>query len=89
MTIYKYPLKITGTQQIELPINAVLLTVQMQGETLCLWAKVEERNTVDDRTIEIFGTGHPIDNYARSYIGTVQEECGADGVLVWHVFERL
>lgn len=86
MTIYKYPIKITSTQKVKLPINAEILTAQMQGDTLCLWAKVEEGNSTEDRTIEVFGTGHPMSDDARRYIGTTQMHGIA--LLVWHVFER-
>jgi hypothetical protein len=86
VTIYKYPIKIADSQKVKLPLNAEILTAQTQGETLCLWAKVEERNTdTEERTIEVFGTGHPMSDDARRYIGTTQMQGGA---LVWHVFER-
>lgn len=86
MTIYKYPIKITDTQKVKLPINAEILTAQMQGDTLCLCAKVHEGNTsMEERTIEVFGTGHPMSDDARRYIGTTQMHGGA---LIWHVFER-
>ena len=86
MTIYKYPIKITDSQKVKLPLNAEILTVQMQGETLCLWAKVEEvgNTSTEERTIEVFGTGHPMSDDARRYIGTIQIHVGA----LWHVFER-
>lgn len=88
MTIYKYPLKIEDTQKVNLPINAEILTAQTQGDTLCLWAQVHEGNTsMEERTIEVFGTGHAMrDDYARRYIGTAKQFGGA---LVWHVFERV
>lgn len=85
MTIYKYPIKITDEQKVKLPLNAEILTAQMQGDTLCLWAKVEEGNTsMEERTIEVFGTGHPMSDNNRRYIGTTQMHGGA---LIWHVFE--
>lgn len=85
MTIYKYQIEITSKQKVRLPINAEILTAQMQGDTLCLWALVEEGNSTEDRIIEVFGTGHPMSDDARRHIGTTQMHGGA---LVWHVFER-
>lgn len=86
MTIYKYPIKLTDSQKVKLPINAEILTAQMQDDTLCLWAKVEESNTsMEERIIDIFGTGCPISDEHRRYIGTTQMHGGA---LIWHVFER-
>lgn len=87
MTIYKYPIRIADVQEVLLPLNAEILTAQMQSGTLCLWAKVEEGNTsMEERTIEVFGTGHPMSNNARRYIGTAQMHGGS---LIWHVFERI
>ena len=78
MTIYKYPLKITDTQVIKLPFNSRILTVQSQNGGVCLWAQVEENNTdKEEHTIDIFGTGHPMDDKERNYIGTVQTNGGS------------
>lgn len=86
MTIYKYPIQITDVQKVKLPIEAQILTAQMQGDALCIWAIVDEAATdTEERTIEVFGTGHPMGQVFRQYIGTVQMQGGA---LVWHVFER-
>lgn len=86
MTIYKYQIKITDTQKVEMPIDAEILTAQMQGDALCLWAKVEEGNTIEERTINVFGTGRQMsDGVDRRYIGTTQTHGGA---LIWHIFEH-
>ena len=39
--IWKYILDITDTQCLDMPDGAMTLCVQMQGETLCLWAVVD------------------------------------------------
>lgn len=46
MNVYKYELEITDEQTIRLPLNAELLTVQMQGDKCCLWALVDPRKVV-------------------------------------------
>lgn len=89
--VWKVPLLVTGRQTVALPAGARILTVQTQGvpylsEQLCLWAVVDTGATLTTRTIEVFGTGHPIEEAEREYIGTAQMN---DGGLVWHVFERL
>lgn len=86
MTIYKYPIEVTDFQKVKLPLNAKILTAQTQNGFLCLWAQVEEKNTtIEERSIEIFGTGHPMtDTLNRKYISTVQMKGGS---LVFHVFE--
>lgn len=86
-TIWKYELTVAEYQTVEMPVDAEILTVQMQGDVLCLWALVSPDAELAPRSIEVFGTGHPIEysagNYRR-YIGTVQMHGGS---LVWHVFE--
>jgi hypothetical protein len=86
-TIYKYPLALTDWQQIRMPEGAEILSAQMQGEDLCLWAMVETSNKSTPRAFEVFGTGNPIHTdmgIDRRYINSVQER-----VFVWHVFERV
>jgi hypothetical protein len=85
-TIYKYPIKITDVQTVTLPINAEIISAQMQGDTLCLWAIVNTSNTdTEGRVIEVVGTGNPMsDGIRRVYIGTTQMQGGS---MVWHVFE--
>lgn len=87
MIIYRYPIKITDTQTVLMPINAKILCVQIQRDELFLWAQVEPFNTDKNaRTIDIFGTGCLVDDQRpRIYIGTFQ----AGYALVRHVFERL
>ena len=85
--IWKVPLEITDEQTVNLPWGAEPLTVQVQGDELCLWAKVDTTNPGLAHTVHIYGTGNPIPDedpdYPEAYIGTVQTHGGA---LVWHVF---
>jgi len=86
--IFKYPLEITDTQFVELPLGAEILTTQMQGNQLCLWAIV---NTLPEavkknRRIEIIGTGNPMPIGDLKYISTFQM---LGGGLVFHVFENI
>lgn len=86
-SIFKYPIQVADLQKVTMPIDAKILCVQVQrGEQVCLWAEVDPNAKLQARTIEIFGTGHALDESSRVYIGTVQV---AGGVLVWHVYERL
>lgn len=85
-TIYKYGLQITDLQELEMPKHAKLLSVQFQGDTLCLWALVDNELPSSKKVIEIFCTGNPIVDTPREFIGTVQQMYG---LLVWHVFERI
>ncbi len=88
--IYKYILTTTDTQTVAMPKNAQILTVQTQNEKPCLWAILDmDEQREETKDIEIFGTGHPIEDsmtILRNYIGTYQLN---NGQLVFHVFERL
>lgn len=86
MTIYKYVLPIIDSICISMPEKAEILTVQIQSETICLWAKCNPNGPYETRKFCIIGTGNPMPDNNLKYIGTVQM---ADGRLVWHVFEDL
>ena len=75
--IFKYPLEITGLQEIEMPKGSKILSVQMQYDKPCLWALVDDHTTfVEKREIILAGTGHPIEADNLKFIGTVQEMSG-------------
>jgi len=85
--IWKFPLKVTDRQSIIMPKEAKILTIQNQNGSPCLWALVDPKAEKEDRTIEIFGTGHAIRydmGVSRKYISTFQMEGGG---LVFHAFE--
>jgi len=86
--IYKYPLEVTDTQFVELPLGAEILTVQMQGNQLCLWAMVNAlpEAVKKNRRIEIIGTGNPMPTGDLKYISTFQM---IKGKLIFHVFENI
>lgn len=84
LRIYKYPIGITGFQEVAMPKAARILSVANQNGTLCLWALCDSaQKEYVARQIEIIGTGHPISLNSREFIGTVIVE-----PFVWHVFER-
>lgn len=88
-TIWKFPLVVTDFQELQIPEGADILSVQMQSGGPCIWALVSPQAPKQRRTIQIVGTGHPIEDDAGMasaiFIGTVQM---AGGALVWHIFER-
>jgi hypothetical protein len=85
-SIFKYPIQIMDVQKVTMPFESKILCAQMQRDQLCLWAEVAPDSPLHPRTIEIFGTGHAMDDSSRIYIGTVQM---IGGGLIWHVYERL
>lgn len=82
-TIWKVALTITGKQIITVPAYGKILSVQLQAGVVCLWVEVDPTLPRVKRTIRIFGTGHPMNEEERQFIGTVQQ-----GQFVWHVFEE-
>jgi hypothetical protein len=85
-TIWKFPLEVTDAQGVLLPQGAQVLTAQLQGRSLCLWALVDPDAPKTVRLLHIFGTGHPVHNAdSLRYISTFQLDGGA---LVFHVFEE-
>ena len=82
--IWKFNLELIDEQKVLMPIDPLILTVQMQGDNLCVWALVDPNlsKTNKMRTFYVVGTGHPVPKNTR-YINTVQE---MGGKLIWHIF---
>jgi len=90
LTIWKFSIDTADTQVINVPRDGKILCIQVQQAIgPCLWILVDSEAKLEPRTIEVFGTGHPISRETgvrRVYIGTYQL---ANEQLVFHVFERL
>lgn len=86
-TIWKFVLRGNVDEQVlSMPKNAQILTVQIQRDTLCLWAVVAPDVAVENRTIITRGTGHPLpENCNLEYISTCQF---FEGDLILHYFEK-
>lgn len=84
MTIWKFPLRITDENAVRMPTGARILCVQVQNDSVYLWAVCDPETPEEVRKIVIIGTGHSVDAWRDeyAYIGTVQT-----GPLVWHVFD--
>jgi hypothetical protein len=84
--IYKWSLAVTDEQTLELPLNARILSVQLQHGQPQLWALIDEHQPrKQSRRIAIYGTENPIPDSPGEYIDTFQMH---KGELVFHVFER-
>lgn len=85
MEIWKYQLAVTDRQHVQMPIGAQILSAHLQNGIMCLWAVIDDNCTERvNRDIEIFGTGNPVPDGRRAFIGTVVAP-----PFVWHVFERI
>lgn len=81
--IFKYDLSLRETQEFDVPGFCYFLSVHKQGDSICLWAMVDDFSVTQTAKIRIVGTGHPCDDVVEArFIGTV-----VDGSFVWHVFE--
>lgn len=86
--IWKFPLKVSDYQLLEIPIGSVILSIQTQNEIPSLWALIYNINapkeTIKLRTI---GTGISIEMSeidVRDFLGTYQLKAGR---YVYHVFQ--
>lgn len=86
ITIHKYELDPSNTR-VSMPIGATVLTAAFQGNTLCLWAKVDTDNALEIRDFYVYGTGHVISQKVDSSYNFIGTSFMSNG-LVFHVFER-
>ena len=87
MTVWKFPLRLTEIQEIELSSGARIIKVDVQHGVICLWAwcNPHPEATKVKRRILIVGTGHDAPTYSEAdYLGSVLT---SGGDFVWHVFE--
>lgn len=83
-TVYKYPIKITDEQELQLPKDAQILCVKEQHGEIVLYARVDTANHPVSRTIYCQGTGLNADGLEfADWIDTVLL---AKGNLVFHFF---
>ena len=81
--IWKYPLN-SMVSDIQMPMEAKVLTVQIQNDQPHMWAQVNPQNEMETRHFTVVGTGHDFDDKDMKYIGTFQ-----DIPMVWHLFEKV
>lgn len=90
-TIWKFETPFESKFSLQLPKGAEILSVQQDQKTKipCIWTLVYPENEKEERTFELFGSGHLIYNdmgINRKYLGTYQYQ---KGEFVGHLFERI
>jgi hypothetical protein len=89
-TIWKYELKVTDEQTVDMPSGAMILSVAAVelgwdsgaiGAVLTVWARVDSEQPMEARTFFVVGTGNQMPKKGTVYLGTVQMP-----PFVWHVF---
>ena len=84
-SIWKYTLEITDDQEIEIPVGAQFLDVQMQFGAPQMWCLVDVDALLMPRHIKIHGTGHTFE-HDGVFIATFQVRVGNED-QVYHVFD--
>jgi hypothetical protein len=83
--IWKYPLRVTDRQVIQMPAGAKPLHVGVQNEELMLWVEVVTTNHKESVEVRIYGTGWELPSNPGKYLGTF---FSGQGAFVWHVYLR-
>ena len=83
MTIHKYSLSV-GANEIEMPANSSVLTVQVYNYRFMLWAIVNPDAPMKKRKFMVVLTGEilPDNCKDKNYVATIQ-----DGAFVYHIFD--
>jgi len=85
-TIYKYPLRHVGSQELEMPQGAQILSCQAQQGVPCVWALVTTESPKVNRVFRVLLTGAHADPLLTAvHIGTVLLD---EGNFVVHVFDE-
>ena len=84
-SVWKFPLKVANSQAVQIPAGAKILSVQAQGDAVCLWALCDTEALPEPRYIAIHGTGHEVYDGLLEHISTFQMHGSA---LVFHAFEH-
>ena len=85
--IYKYELKITDTQLVEIEGFKDFLKVAEQKGNLYLWCLVnKEDKSIYFAEINIVGTGNPIEQSFKIHRGSYLDSVLMSNGLVWHIF---
>lgn len=85
--IYKYTLRATDSQIIEIPSDNIL-SVENQSENIVVYALVDINNPITNKyEFRVYGTGHDIKDSIDDFkfLGTVKMH---SGMLMFHCFYR-
>jgi len=83
MRMWKFPVNVyNGSKTLSLPRGSVFRCIAEQyAGGPCVWVEVDEEQPIENRVIQVFGTGHNIP-LGSQYIGTWQSP-----PFVWHLYE--
>ena len=83
-SIWKYELPMSVEPvRVSLPKGAKFLTLQMQGDSPCMWFEVDPCAVIErNRAFYLVGTGHELPDILSNYLGTFQIRA-----CVFHAYE--
>lgn len=88
-TIWKYALDSSDEQEIELPLESIILSAAFQDSQLVLWAMVDPHEQKrEPRKLVLRGTGHPLRVGNLKFISTAFYNTRHQQ-LVFHLFEDI
>ena len=80
--VWKFTLNMADEQIVKMPMGANLLSIQLQGGEMVMWALVDPLTpNVGHRMIQCYGTGSGLRSVGQ-HVATVQA-----GSLVYHFFD--
>jgi hypothetical protein len=86
--VWKYLVPLVDHFELEMPVDAKPLRVQMQGGNVCMWALGTPTAAKVKKTFRVAGTGHAID-FSKGDLRFIDTFQVAGGQLVFHVFEEV
>lgn len=92
--VWKFPLGIDDIAEVQMPVGAEVLYVDVQedentgvagdGTRPYIWARVDPNAPMETRRFRFAGTGHPLEENVGKHLRSFQM---LGGKLVWHLFE--
>lgn len=85
-TIWKYPIPMADSFEIEMPGDREFLSLDIQGGFPHIWVAVDPESETFVRKFHLVGTGNPIPDETLVFRGSFQMSGGA---FVFHLFEEI
>lgn len=83
MTIWKFPIRITDRQIIEIPVCNKIMHVGLDPRgDLCFWAEVQPDSERVKKMFYVVGTGGRIPGDSMGHLGSITM-----GPFVWHLYQ--
>jgi hypothetical protein len=92
-TVHKYEIPTSGEFSLELPIDAEILTVQIQKDKTCIWVLISTEKPINEngqkqRNFCWVRTSEPIGYTDLTYLATLQFNAGDHVVHLFEVLEK-